>query len=433
MSGPAEDDRTDQAVAAVSGARPQWTYDRDQGRLRRDVQVGILMGALRGQVVRWPPAEVSDEIDYFCHPDRILVRGDGEQAAQVADLVGGTVGLSPIDGLTIVMLGEMGREEALTIVDVQLGLDVASPDHVFYVTGVAGCCPATEPNRTPDTMPVPVSTLAGGCDGTGVTVSVVDTGFICALVDDDHRWLHDVTGDEEHYDPDHIGPYVGHGSFVAGVVRSMAPQATVRVEGFLADGGAVHESAMIAQLHDSLNKRPDVITMSAGSYTRDRRISLAFDAFRAVLEDRLPGTVMLAAAGNDATDDPFQPAADSDWCVGVGALNPDGSRAPYSNFGDWVQVYARGTDMINAFPKGTVDYHEPPRQHQHATFRNAMASWSGTSFSTPLVAGLIAARMSSTGETGRQAWASLKAIARQTEVGPVLEPAMACLPVPAAV
>ena len=320
---------------------------------------------------------------------------------------------------------------ALETVNQRLGPHTATVDHVVHVTRLpqpATNCPATEPEVSGDDAPEPAISRSR-CDGRGTLVIVADSG----LVQDapaSHPWLHGVTGDPdlEVNEGTDIVPYGGHGTFIASIIRAMAPRADVRVARTFGKPGATYETGLVAALLPLLDLAPDVISLSAGTHTWLDGGLLSFKVFTEGPLRECEGTVLVAAAGNDGADWKFSPA-DLDPVIGVGALGPPGdARAWFSDFGDWVKVFAPGQDLVHAFASGRYTYVET-NIGQVANF-TGMARWSGTSFSTPVVSGLIAARMSGTGESSREAAESLLRLARAQAlpgVGPVLRPGQACL------
>jgi hypothetical protein len=177
------------------------------------------------------------------------------------------------------------------------------------------------------------------------------------------------------------------------------------------------------RLTAALGLAPDIfhVTLACPS-----RLDLPLIGFREWLRHLrgYGGAVCIAPAGNSGMRRPSWPAAFAD-VVSVGALGADWrGRASFSNFGSWVDVYAPGRDLINAYTTGTYQCHVSPYTGTDRTFYG-MAKWSGTSFSTPIVSGLTAARLSETGESARTAASALLAQARDEAVpgvGPVLLP-----------
>ncbi|TMR91538.1 S8/S53 family peptidase [Nonomuraea basaltis] len=327
----------------------------------------------------------------------------------------------------------VGSRNACRTVELLAGEDIsAGLVHFVSVSGV-NLCPGDEPIPSSGPLNPPIS---GRDRGENVTVAVIDTGLVHDYLD--HQWLAqsagvpnvpmvdgDVTAPGDELDANGlIKPYVGHGTFIAGVLRCVAPATTVRVHNAFPYGGAAMEDELGLILLQTMDVHgwPDIISLSAGTRTDSAAALLGLADFMDELAGH-PGTVLVAAAGNDGETLPFWPAAYAaepvnaagDVVVSVGALREDGAgRACFSNHGDWVKVYAPGERLVNAFTSGPYQYGYPHRttcrfsdpsmypactciaplqEGDKATF-TGLAEWSGTSFSAPLVAGLIAARMS---------------------------------------
>jgi len=343
--------------------------------------------------------------------------------------------------ITVLSSGDLEVPEALDRLDPELGVGTVTPDHLLSITsgGSVSNCPATEPDPIPGFGPYPPQ-VAGGA-GTGVHIAIPDRGLVERPPNTTHTWLTGVDGDPDPNvkpgtpamggtpgTPAMLGEYAAHGTFCAGVARCAAPGATVTVTDAFRFAGADLESFVFANLTAALELQPNIISLSAGGYTRADQPLLTAQVFAERLQEvENHGTILVAAAGNDGTKRPFFPAAD-EQVFGVGALAFDQlSRAWFSNYGDWVDIWALGDGMINAFAEGRYTYAEPPRKGSSVNFAG-MARWSGTSFSTPLFAGLVAARMSRAAaagqpETSRQAAEALIAFAANQMVagaGPAL-------------
>jgi subtilisin family serine protease len=231
-----------------------------------------------------------------------------------------------------------------------------------------------------------------------VRVAVIDTGYTDGLHADLDGHIASLPAAPE--DLDHLpqngwlDDEAGHGTFIAGIVATLAPEADIVIGDVLESDGYGFELTIADEIIRWARKGVDILNLSLGAYSESDRIPLAIaEALR-----HLPaGSVLVAAAGNDCTSRPFWPAA-AKRVIGVGAIdqNDPPGPAPFTNFGSWVDCCAPGVDVDSAF----MQYDETARTLNPAALPGrpaqdfaAWATWSGTSFSAPYVSGKLAELM----------------------------------------
>lgn len=248
-------------------------------------------------------------------------------------------------------------------------------------------------------------------------VVVIDTG----LEPSTHRggWLHDsdVTALDETADIDpvnainnltgatapdrYIDPAAGHGTFVAGMIRRVAPTAKVVMvraidsEGFASDAMVAAAICRAATYFGEDGR--GVVNLSIGGETVDNLIPPVIECALRRLPEQV---VVVAAAGNEPTGVPVWPAA-SKRVISVAALDVDERPADWSNFGSTVDFSVCGEGLVSTFVPG-ID----PDGDEYGP--DDYGIWSGTSFAAPQVAAALAQRMAD-GSTAAAAVQSLRA------------------------
>lgn len=164
----------------------------------------------------------------------------------------------------------------------------------------------------------------------------------------------------------------GHGTFIAGLIAYIAPEARILpVRAFPPDGVA-DVFTVASAIKYAADHGAHVINLSLGS---PEAHPLLADAINYAKER---GAVLIAATGNDNSSIPQYPSS-ADDVLAVSAIDITSHKAAFSNFGAHVDVTAPGVGIISAFPGSESEEY---------------AQWSGTSFAAPFAVGQAALLLS---------------------------------------
>lgn len=222
--------------------------------------------------------------------------------------------------------------------------------------------------------------------GAGITIAVLDTGVATGGEDTPVNYVagYDFIGDD--WDPTDENE---HGTHVAGTIAQatgngrgvvgVAPEATVMGVRVLDARGGGSAYGIAEGIQWAADNGAQVINLSLGSAYSTGVEQDAIDHALSM------GAVVVAASGNEYRNSVGYPAAYSD-VIAVGAVQYDGSVAPYSNGGSQLDVVAPGGNT--GVDQNGDGYADGVLQETLSGESMAYRFFDGTSMATPHVAGI---------------------------------------------
>lgn len=232
--------------------------------------------------------------------------------------------------------------------------------------------------------------------GKGIKIAILDTGIA------DHIAFRNTI---ERINlvplPTNAADLNAHGTAVASLIFSSNPLAPGIAPGAtplsvrIADDNGSSNSFLIAQgIIAAVDAGAQLINISLGGNGRSGLVE------NALAYAQQAGVIVIAAAGNTGTEGVMHPAA-SPLAIAVGAVDARNQPLAFSTTGSQVALAAPGYAVSAAYPG------------------NQAASVTGTSFSSPIVTGVIAATMSRGGSQNLSGTAALSAVnSSLVDVGP---------------
>ncbi len=218
-----------------------------------------------------------------------------------------------------------------------------------------------------------------------------------------------------------LATHAGHGTFISGLLRQTCPDADISSLRIMDGDGVVAEDELTEALTalavrlDQDKGSIDALVLSLGYYAEtDADVTYTAGVKHLLLDLAARGVITFAAAGNDCTEQRSYPAAFADApefntvgslpLVAVAALNPDRSVALFSNDADWVNGESAGANVVSTAPvrasgawSADTTFRGPNGERRGTIdpdhFSSGFATWSGTSFAAPVLAGRYLARL----------------------------------------